>query len=64
MDENRRKLQKSLRQQASKIGEGKSDAEMGAIISDTQIAIRDYCRARRKQLWDDFWRNFNDPKLP
>ena len=66
MDDNRhrRKLQKSLRQQAAKIGEGKSAAEIRAIVYDTKLAIKAYKRQRRRDLWTQFWQDFNDPKFP
>ena len=64
MDDTRRKLQKSLRQKAAKVGAQKSHVEMAAIVTDTLIAIKRYKKQRRKQIWDDFWHNFNEqPRL-
>ena len=62
--DDRRALQKVLRQQAAKIGEGKSTAEMNAIIIDVDIAVKAYRKARRKAFWAKFWEDVNNPTAP
>ena len=62
--DNRRELQKALRQQSCKIGANKTRAEMDAIIEDSLLAIKTYKKARRKAFWKAFWEYQNSPQAP